>query len=225
VAPWTAQRLRKGQTLRMHATRSGARCYLCVSGGIDAPVVLGSRSTHVLSGLGGFNGRALLKGDVLRAGPPRQPPAQRVDASIIERIAPRRRLRVTAGPQADWFAPAAQRAFFETGYRVTEASDRMGLRLEGAAIEMAIRREMVTTGVPLGAIQVPGGGQPVIVFVDQQTTGGYPGIASVISADLPSVGQLRPRDEVEFEQVSLQAARSLLVEQEAWLESDELLQP
>lgn len=224
LAPWTVARVRREQVLRMQATRSGARGYLCVSGGIDVPLVLGSRSTHVLSGLGGFNGRALAKGDVLQAGAPRSPPARGVDPRIGERLAPRRRLRVTAGPQSGWFAEASQRAFFAAGYRVTEASDRMGLRLEGAAIRMEASREMVTAGVPLGAIQVPSGGQPVIVFVDQQTTGGYPVIANVIAADLPSVGQLRPRDVIEFEAVSLASARDLLLEQEAWLASNDLLQ-
>jgi antagonist of KipI len=223
-APWTVRQVHRGQTLRMQATRSGARGYLCVSGGIDVPLVLGSRSTHVLSGLGGFNGRALAKGDVLQAGPVCPPPARRVDPRIGGRLAPRRRLRVTAGPQSGWFPEPSQRAFFATGYRVTEASDRMGLRLEGAAVQAQASRQMVTAGVPLGAIQVPGGGQPVIVFVDQQTTGGYPVIANVIAADLPSIGQLRPRDVIEFEAVSLPCARDLLLEQEAWLASDELLQ-
>ena len=225
VVPCRVQRVCQGQILRMQATRSGARCYLCVSGGIDVPLVLGSASTHVLSGLGGFRGRALRRGDVLQTGPVRPPPTQRASPRVVERLAPRVRLRVTEGPQSGWFAPASRRAFFEASYRVTEASDRMGLRLEGAAVERRVRSEMITTSIPLGAIQVPGGGQPVIVFVEQQTTGGYPVIANVIAADLPSVGQLRPRHVVEFEQVSLPEARELLLEQEAWLVSDELLQP
>jgi antagonist of KipI len=225
IAPWVVEPAHKGAILRMQATRSGARCYLCVSGGIEVPLVLGSAATHVLSGLGGLNGRALRKGDVLRIGSSRPPPARRPNPRIAERLAPRRRLRVTEGLQSDWFAEASWRALGETGYRVSEASDRMGLRLEGGAIEMTSQREMITSGVALGAIQVPSGGQPVIVFVDQQTTGGYPVIGNVIAADLASVGQLRPRDLVEFEPVSLAAARELFLEQEAWLRSDELLVP
>jgi antagonist of KipI len=223
VENWTVLRVCKGQVLRMQSTRSGARCYLCVTGGIDVPLVLGSASTHLLSALGGFNGRALRKGDVLRLGPRRPPPARHLNPRIAENLAPRRRMRVTEGLQGEWFTEASRRAFFETSYRVTEASNRMGLRLDGAKIDFRLQHEMITAGVPVGAIQVPSGGQPVIVFVEQQTTGGYPMIASVIAADLASVGQLRPRDVIEFERVSHEAARVLLLEQESLLESDELL--
>jgi antagonist of KipI len=100
----------------------------------------------------------------------------------------------------------------------------MGLRLQGAPIAVDSGREMITEGVPLGAVQVPAGGQPIILFVEQQTTGGYPKIANVISADLHSVGQLRPRDEIRFEQVEFETARSLLREQETLLASQELIQ-
>ena len=127
--------------------------------------------------------------------------------------------------QGEWFTEASRSAFFETSYRVTEASNRMGLRLDGAKIELREQHEMITAGVPLGAIQVPSGGQPMIVFVEQQTTGGYPVIASVIAADLASVGQLRPRDVIEFECISHEAARALLLERESFLESDDLLLP
>ena len=99
----------------------------------------------------------------------------------------------------------------------------MGLRLEGAAVSQSGAREMITEGVSLGAVQVPAGGSPIILFVEQQTTGGYPKIANVISADLHRIGQLRPRDEIRFEQVTFDAARSLLVEQEKLLASRELI--
>jgi antagonist of KipI len=220
---WVAHRVGQGQVLQLQATRTGARCYLCVSGGIEVPLVLGSASTHVLSALGGLNGRALRKGDVLRIGPCRPPAARRLNPDIARRLAPRRRLRVTDGLQSDWFTETSQRAFLEVKFRVTEASDRMGLTLEGSAIETTSQADLITTGVALGAIQVPPGGRPLIVFVEQQTTGGYPVIANVIAADLASVGQLRPRDVVEFELVSHGAARALLLEQESWLGSDQLL--
>ncbi len=223
VATGVVRQVHEGQSLRMRATQAGARCYLCVSGGIDVPLVLGSASTHVLSALGGFNGRALRKGDTLRTGPCRPPAAKRLDPTIVERLAPRRRLRVTEGLQSDWFTEGSQRAFLETSFEVTEASDRMGLRLKGCVIESVSQAEMITTGVALGAVQVPPGGQPVIVFVEQQTTGGYPVIGNVIAADLASVGQLRPRDRVQFELASHGAARALLLEQQALLTSDQLL--
>jgi antagonist of KipI len=225
LTTWTAHPVGAGQVLQMRSTRTGARCYLCVSGGIEVPLVLGSASTHVLSALGGLSGRPLRKGDALRTGPCRPPAARRLNPDMAERLAPRRRLRVTDGLQSDWFTKPSQRSLFEVSFRVTEASDRMGLRLEGSPIESTSQADLITTGVALGAIQVPAGGQPVIVFVEQQTTGGYPVIANVIAADLASVGQLRPRDAVEFELVSQRTARELILEQESWLGSDQLLLP
>jgi len=213
VAVWTAHAVRPGQSLQMGATRSGARCYLCVRGGIDVPPVMGSRSTHLLSGLGGLEGRALRKGDVLPIGPSSGFLRRRTTApAVLEILRPRRLLRVTAGPQAAWFSKSAARAFYETLYRVSSDSNRMGLRLEGPPIETPHSGQMITEGVPLGAVQVPAGGVPIILFIEQQTTGGYPKIANVISADLPSLGQLRPGDEVRFELVKPDTARALIRE-------------
>ncbi len=125
----------------------------------------------------------------------------------------------------DLFTTEARALLAAARYTVKEDSDRMGLRLQGPPIAPPLGGEMLTEGVPLGALQVPPGGEPIISFVDLQTTGGYPVIAAVISADLPSIGQLRPRDEVRFEPVSLEVARTLLQEQEAWLGSAFLLPP
>ncbi len=203
---WCACEAPAGFELKLGPTRSGARCYLCVRGGIAVKPFLGSASTHVPSGLGGYEGRALRRGDVLAIGPP-----SFRTATVRQRCSYRKALRVTRGPQADWFEDGALPA-----YRVSEEANRLGLRLDGPPIA-APQRSMLTTGVSLGAIQVPPGGRPIIVFVDQQTTGGYPIIANVIAADLPSVGQLRPRDEVAFEYVSPATARALLLEQESLL--------
>jgi len=224
VGLWASVQVQPGQTLRLGATRSGARCYLCVAGGIAVEPLLGSASTHVLSGLGGFEGRALRRGDVLRIGPGAGPFQKRgIDAKALERLSPRKVLRVTAGPQSDWFPEPSQHAFYGGAYRVAEESNRMGLRLDGAPIAAESGREMITEGVPLGAVQVPAGGQPIILFVEQQTTGGYPKIANVICADLHSVGQLRPRDEIRFERIEFETARSLLREQETLLASEKLI--
>jgi biotin-dependent carboxylase-like uncharacterized protein len=221
---WESLQVQRGQTLRLDATRSGARCYLCVQGGIAVEPLLGSASTHVLSGLGGFEGRALRRGDVLRIGPGAGPFRKRsIDAQALGRLSPRKLLRVTSGPQSDWFPESSQRAFYAGAYRVTEESNRMGLRLQGASVAAESGREMITEGVPLGAVQVPAGGQPIILFVEQQTTGGYPKIANVICADLHSVGQLRPRDEIRFEPVEFETAQSLLREQETLLASEKLV--
>jgi antagonist of KipI len=230
VGMWQAIEVRSGQTLCMGPTRSGARCYLCVHGGIAVKAFLGSASTHLLSGLGGFEGRALRTGDVLTMGSGSAAFRSRTASrQSLERLAPRRTLRVTPGPQSDWFRPALQERFFASTYRVSEESDRVGLRLaavgagEGTPVPSSSGGTMITEGVSLGAIQIPPGGQPIIVFVEQQTTGGYPKIANIISADLAGVGQLRPRDEIRFERAGWDVARELLLKQEALLRSPELI--
>lgn len=236
VEPWTSVVADLGQTLRVGPTVfSGARCYLCVRGGISVEPFLGSASTHLLSGLGGHEGRALRKGDVLTIGlgkgglPPWLPIGvprhrkRRVAAKALERLAPRKVLRVTPGPQSDWFPKAAQKVFYESAYRVTEEANRMGLRLEGTALPEGAHGEMVSEGVSLGAVQIAAGGLPIILFVEQQTTGGYPKIANVISADFHSLGQLRPRDEIRFELLDMEKARRLLIEQEELLAYENLI--
>lgn len=216
--------IRPGQTLRLGSTRSGARCYLCIHGGIAVPAFLGSASTHLLSALGGFHGRALRDGDVLQIGPATQRFRQRRIAShVLKLLLPRTTLRVTPGPQADWFSASSRRSFYSANYLIGEQSDRMGLRLEGPAIRQSRRRPMITEGVSLGAIQVPPGGAPIVLFVEQQTTGGYPKIANVISADIHRLGQLRPRDEIRFEPASWRSARLGLIEQEKLLASGETI--
>ena len=182
------------------------------------PLLLGSASTHILTGLGGFEGRALRKGDVLKIGAEAGSP-RAIPLYAIEQFAPRKlfqahMIRTTTGPQTAWFAQDSIDRFYGGVYKVTEESNRMGLRLAGVALETPQSGQMTSEGVSLGAIQVPAGGQPIILFVEQQTTGGYPKIANIISADLASVGQLRPRDEVRFELVDAATARALIVEQE-----------
>jgi antagonist of KipI len=225
LPPWSAVEVRPGQTVSLGASRSEARAYLCVQGGIGLAPFLGSASTHVLSGLGGFEGRALRKGDRLElgAGIPTVR-KRRLAPKMLERFQPRKVIRVTDGPQSDWFADSAWQAFCDGAFRVTEQSDRMGIRLEGPSIPLDSPREMITEGVSLGAVQMPPSGQPIILFVDQQTTGGYPKIANVISADVHSLGQLRPRDVIRFERIEMSVARALLLEQEALLASKELIQ-
>ncbi|MGC1090030.1 MAG: biotin-dependent carboxyltransferase family protein [Candidatus Acidiferrum sp.] len=227
IETWTSVHVDPGQTLRLGATRSGARSYLCIHGAVEVKPFLGSASTHLLSGLGGLEGRPLRKGDLLRVGRVggafRTFRKRNVSRRTLERLLPRKVLRVTAGPQSDWFPEGAQKVFYGGTYRLTEESNRMGLRLEGAVISRIPGEEMLSEGVLLGAVQITASGLPIILFVEQQTTGGYPKIANVISADLSSLGQLRPRDEIRFERVELETARALLIEQERLLESKELI--
>jgi antagonist of KipI len=209
IPMWTAVWVKPGEQVRCGHARSGARCYLCINGGIDVPPVLGSASTHLLTGLGGFEGRALKRSDVLPLGTTtsHQPPT----TSHGGRSSP-------ASPLIHVTAPSNAHLLCRSPWEVKEDSDRMGLRLRGPALDRHTGH-MLTEGVPLGAIQVPPDGQPIILFVEHQTTGGYPKIANVISADFHAVGQLRPRDQVRFEQVSLDAALTLLEAQEDWLHS------
>ncbi len=224
VEMWASFEAKPGQVLRMGLTRSRARCYLCVRGGIEVELFLGSAATHILSGLGGHEGRALRKRDVLRIGEASGVARKRrLSASALKELHPRKVLRVTPGPQSDWFPESAQKIFYESTYRVAEESNRMGIRLQGAAIPAPASGEMISEGVALGAVQVPEGGLPIILFVEQQTTGGYPKIANVISADFHSLGQLRPRDEIRFEQVDWKTARALLKGQEELMASKELI--
>jgi antagonist of KipI len=224
VSPWTSVEAKSGQTLLVGPTRSGARCYLCVQGGIEVTPLLGSASTHLLSGLGGHEGKALRKGDVLKIGEAKGCYRKRtVAANTLRDLSPHKILRVTPGPQSDWFPESSQSIFYSSTYRVAEESNRMGLRLEGPPLREGAHGEMISEGVSLGAVQIAAGGLPIILFVEQQTTGGYAKIANVISADLSSLGQLRPRDEIRFERVDWETARLLLKEQEEFLASEGII--
>src|SRR5271166_737214 len=206
-----------GAVLQCGSTITDARSYLAVQGGLDVPLVMGSASTFAAARFGGFQGRRLQKGDVL---PVRKHDALHVRAlrpGAVDRLYGKGPLRVTKGAQQDWFSPDAFEKLCSITYVVSEQSDRTGLRLKGEAMQPRERAELLTDGIPLGAIQVPQDGQPIILFVDQQTTGGYPKIANVIAVDMHRVGQLRPRDEVRFAEVSIADAVQALREQAEWM--------
>jgi antagonist of KipI len=208
VPLWTPLQVAGGQTVKLGASRNGARCYLAVRGGFDVPRVMGSASVHVMTGVGG---RALRKGDTLAVGEAavRRPRAPARNAPVYEG---RAALRVTAGPQARLFGDE----IYTADYTVSEESNRMGIRLKGPAL-IAPGGGMLSEGVALGAIQAPPDGQPIILFVEHQTSGGYPKPANVVSADFWQLGQIRPRDRVSFERITMEGAVSLMREQEEWL--------
>ena len=184
--------------------------------GLSEPI-MGSASTNMAGHFGGFEGRGLRKGDLLGV---RKGPNSRVSTlkpGAVDALYSREPLRVTRGAQHDWFGVEAFVKLFSCPYTVSEQSNRSGLRLQGESISPRVRSQLLTEGVSLGAIQVPQDEQPIILFVDQQTTGGYPKIANVISADLYRVGQLRPREQVRFVEVAIPEAIHLLREQEEWL--------
>jgi len=224
LAPWRAHAVLPGKRVSLGASRDFARCYLCVAGGIQVEEFLGSASTHLLSGLGGWHGRALQKGDILSVGEVKERIRQKkMGVGVLDALRPGKTLRVTRGPQFEWFADEMSQRLFNEEFRVSEDANRMGLRLEGPLLATRVKKEMISEGAPLGAIQGTPSGQAIILFVEQQTTGGYPKIANVISADLHRVGQLRPRDTIRFEEVSFEQARALWIEQQRLLGSEERL--
>ena len=221
---WKPFRIASGGILKLGPITGGVRSYLCVRGGIRVPLVGGSASTHVHGALGGLEGRALRRGDELEVGScgPSGEIRGGLRPEVLTALAYRSTLRVTPGPQTDRFDAGNLAAFHSAAYKVSNNSNRLGIRLEGPALSLSDGAEMTTEGVPLGAVQVTSGGQPIILFVDQQTTGGYPKIANVITVDLPSVGQLRPGDAVRFQQVAPSEAQRLILNQEALLRSENI---
>ena len=226
VPRWQTLFIQPRQILRCGPSSLGARGYLCVGGGITVETVLSGSSTHLQVSIGGNRGGPIRSGDTFELGDATDlKHALSVRPEVLDVLFRPGPLSVTVGPQAHLFAATERSLFLSSTYRVKEESNRMGLRLSGPALTHAVREEMTTEGVSLGAIQIPPNGEPIILFVEHPTTGGYPKIANVISADMHRVGQLRPRDDVNFEFVTMDAAISLLREQEALLKPENCLQP
>jgi 5-oxoprolinase (ATP-hydrolysing) subunit C len=209
--------LMPGATLRIGPAKSGVRAYLAAACGFAVTPVFGSVSTHVRSGLGGLHGGALAAGDVLPlAGSGPEGPELHLAAAPPPTHP---RVRIVLGPQDDHFTARAIEALCSGVFTVTAQSDRMGCRLAGPKLEHARGFNIVSDAIAPGSIQVPGGGQPIILLADRQTTGGYPKIATVISADLPALGQMRPGQEVRFEAVTLDAAVAARRALASWLDA------
>ena len=207
---------RSGQVISFGLRRSGARAYLAVSGGFDVPSVLGSRSTHVASGMGGLAGRPLRAGDALdvaqSGGSSVREGTSRAPAFRVPRDGAQ--VRVIVGPHVEFFDSEQQKAFERSRYRVAPEADRMGYRLEGEGLQISNDVSVISSAVPIGSVQVPPGGLPIVLMADHQTIGGYPRIATVITADLPVLGQLKATDWIEFEPCTQAAAIRALIEQE-----------
>lgn len=220
VEMWRSVPVRAGQTLQCRAMKDGARSYLCLHGGVVVPRVMGSRSTHLQSGIGGRDGRSLKKGERIEIGGDAPFPAEaenRVRPEARRYLTERSLLRVTPASQTAHFSEGARWRFTDSEYTVSDASNRVGLRLNGPAVTREKMEELVTEGTSLGAVQIPPDGRPIILFVEHPTTGGYPKIANVVSADLCKVGQLRPRDAVRFQFIGFEEAIQLLRDQESFI--------
>ena len=208
--------VREGETLALRATGEGGWGYLAASGGIDVPPVMGSRATYLRGGFGGLDGRALLAGDVLPLGTAAALPGDlyaRAGRELPEEMRPAYRdrpiLDVILGPQAGVFSAAGIETFLGEEYALTMECDRMGYRLSGPPVAHRTGADILSEGIPLGAVQVPGDGQPIVLMADRQTAGGYAKIAVVASASLPLLAQCPPgRGAVRFRAVSVGEAQA-----------------
>jgi antagonist of KipI len=205
-----------GATLRFGSRIRGARAYLAVSGGVAVPPILGSRATHLISGMGGLDGRPLMAGDLVPLG---ERPVHAVLADhAVPAVTPmpdgHARIRLMPGPQVEYFVADALETLQSAPYLVGGKSDRMGFRLEGPELKHARGADIISDATPLGVLQVPASGQPILLMADRQTSGGYPKLATVISADIGVAGQLGPGDSISFVVCSPREAVAALIAQE-----------
>jgi len=207
---WTTLVLKAGDVVKLGASRSGVRSYRAFSGGIDVPLVLGSRSTYLRGRLGGLEGRALKKEDVIRLLPATILVRRRVKPAAIPDLTAAPTIRLVLGPQDDRFTGEGIEALLGGDYEMLPQSDRMGARLRGPRIAHRRGHDIISDGIALGSIQVPGDGQPIALLVDRQSTGGYTKVATVCSFDIGRLGQVKPGQRLRFRAVTLaDAHRSL----------------
>jgi biotin-dependent carboxylase-like uncharacterized protein len=215
---WQAAKVSEGGVLTFHDMRDGMRAYLAVAGGIDVPVVMGSRSTYVKARFGGYEGRPLRKGDVLSTLSP-SPDGKLVPRGLpggysVPTYGESHEIRVILGPQSAAFGPEGIATLLESSYEISLDSDRMGYRLEGPVINHKNGPDIVSDGNPPGAVQVSGDGIPTILLADRGTTGGYTKIATVITVDQGRIAQAVPGQTVTFREVDVEEAHRLLREKE-----------
>ena len=214
---WTSLAVKTGDVISFTGPGGkGCRAYLAVSGGIDVPVILGSRSTYTRAAIGGFEGRALKAGDTVSCG---EPPAlwrRTIGLACPEPLRPVRDpeapIRAVPGPQDDAFTPEALETLFGSEYTITSQADRMGYRLEGPKVSHKAGADIVSDAIPLGAVQVPGHGQPIVMLADRQTTGGYTKAAVVLTVDLAVLAQRLPGERLRFARSTPEEGARLLAE-------------
>jgi allophanate hydrolase len=201
--------LPRGEVVEVIAGSQSACCYLALEGGIAVPTVLGSASTYVRAAIGGIDGRALRRGDVVPLAIPHA--SERAELRLSSAMTPTgdHPIRVVLGPQQDYFTEDALTTLLGEEFQISPSADRMGMRLNGPLLRHRRGWDLVSDAITTGAIQVPGSGQPILLLADHQTTGGYPKIATIVSADLPVVGRRRPGDRLRFVAVTVEAAEEL----------------
>jgi antagonist of KipI len=206
-----------GARLRFGERRCGARAYVAVEGGIDVPRILGSRATHTPSGIGGWRGRMLVAGDRLPLGPPFPRRPRRFPLAPTPAFSSPLVVRALLGPQQDRFTTEAQDVLQSAPYIVASDSDRMGYRLIGPLLTHAGRADTISEPTAIGTVQVPASGRPILLMADRQTAGGYPKLATVITADLGMAGQAAPGDALSFVLCTMADARAALLDSERTL--------
>jgi antagonist of KipI len=218
VPLWKSIVIKKGQILSFGELKEGARTYISIAGGIHVPFVLNSKSTYLTGKFGGFEGRALKEGDIL-FGNPFTRKNRYVHTQLIPKYTNQLTVRVIVGPHTAKFTTAGLNTFLNEEYFISSQSNRMGYQLTGPKIEHSSTADIISDAIPLGGIQVPASGQPIILMAEHQTTGGYSRIGTVISADIPRLAQAQPGTKVRFKEISLQTAQDLLFDSRRRLKS------
>ncbi|AOV07385.1 biotin-dependent carboxyltransferase family protein [Sporosarcina ureilytica] len=231
VALWRPVFVKKGSLLKFGYSKSGCRAYISIAGGFDLSKVMGSKSTYLRAGIGGYKGRRLMHGDQIKV-----EKCGFLSQKIIEDIKVdnlsfnvtdwyvrpysdtcNNNISVIIGRQFDCFTKESQDSLFNQPFKISADSDRMGYRLKGPILKAKNKRDMISEATSFGAIQVPPGGDPIVLLADRQTVGGYPMIAQIIRVDLPKFAQLKPGEKVCFNKISLEEAQSRFLEREIGL--------
>jgi antagonist of KipI len=209
---WCGIKVSDGDVLSFGTVKSGCRSYISIASGIDVPVVMGSKSTYVKGKVGGIDGRTLKTGDEIKI---ESSEGEKFTGSVnlptkfIPCYNKDNIVRVVMGPQDDYFTAEGINTFFNCSYEVTKEADRMGYRLSGTKISHKNSADVISDGITMGSVQVPGHGAPIIMMADRQTTGGYTKIATVITPDINIIGQLKPGDIVRFESIDIVEAHKI----------------
>jgi antagonist of KipI len=232
VSLWKPVYVRAGSLLTFDSPRRGCRAYLAVAGGLDVPKIMGSYATYLQAKVGGWQGRSLQTGDIIRY---KHPAGYRqITIEVLEKSSERFKpakwglasayqlevqqepmIRVVKGPEYEHLTEESRRALWNELFHVSTRSDRMGYRLEGMSLLLKQPVELISSAVSFGTIQLPPKGNPIILMADHQTTGGYPRIAQVISADLPVLAHISPQQKIRFKEVSLEEAQELYYQRES----------
>ena len=229
IPEWRPVYVKKDSVLSFGGVKTGCRAYLAVAGGFNLPKVMDSRSTYLRAGIGGYQGRSLLEGDVLQVRDPSYLAVRRmgrlsdkagsnaasytdwvVSKEVLQAYQEKPDIRAIIGGQFDWFTEESRKQFFKDEFLITSQSDRMGYRLGGPKLELSEPQELISEAVTAGTVQVPSDGNPIVLMADRQTTGGYPKIAQVATVDLPVLAQVKPGEKIRFREIRLEEAQVLL---------------